>query len=181
MLEQMLYWADALHGMRSACLRYFNAAGADPDGRTGEDHRPETHLIPVAIDAAMGRRPPLLLFGDDYATSDGTCIRDYVHVTDLVQAHLQVLPYLNTASLTLNVGTGKGYSVRDVIAAIARVTGCPVPTIQAPRRPGDPAILVADPHRLRTLTGWHPRFTELDDMVRTAHAWRMAHPAGYPD
>ena len=181
MQEQLLHWADHLHGMRSACLRYFNAAGADPEGRAGEDHRPETHLIPVAIDAAMGRRPPLLLFGDDYPTSDGTCIRDYVHVTDLVQAHIRVLPLLEASSLALNVGTGRGYSVHEVIASVARVTNHPVPAIQSPRRAGDPAVLVADPHRLRELTGWTPRFTELDDMVRTAHDWRMAHPTGYPD
>jgi UDP-glucose 4-epimerase len=181
MLEQMLHWADALHGMHSACLRYFNAAGADPGGRAGEDHRPETHLIPAAIDAALGRRPPLAVFGDDYPTADGTCIRDYVHVTDLVQAHLHVLPGLGGGSMALNVGTGRGYSVREVIAAVARVTGRAVPIVAAPRRAGDPAILVADARRLRELTGWTPRLTDLDAMVRTAHAWRVSHPRGYEE
>jgi UDP-glucose 4-epimerase len=179
MLEQMLHWADALHGLRSARLRYFNAAGADPVGRAGEDHRPETHLIPAAIDAALGRRDPLLLFGEDYPTPDGTCIRDYVHVTDLAQAHLQVLPLLATGSVSLNVGTGRGFSVREVIAAVGRVTGRPVPVLPAPRRAGDPAVLVADATRLRARTGWAPRYIALDDMVATAHAWRADHPHGY--
>jgi UDP-glucose 4-epimerase len=179
MLEQMLHWADALHGLRSARLRYFNAAGADPAGRAGEDHRPETHLIPAAIDAALGRRDPLLLFGEDYPTPDGTCIRDYVHVTDLAQAHLQVLPLLATGSVSLNVGTGRGFSVREVIAAVGRVTGRPVPVLPAPRRAGDPAVLVADATRLRARTGWSPRYIALDDMVATAHAWRADHPYGY--
>jgi UDP-glucose 4-epimerase len=179
MLEQMLHWADALHGMRSARLRYFNAAGADPVGRAGEDHRPETHLIPAAIDAALGWRDPLLLFGEDYPTPDGTCIRDYVHVTDLVQAHLQVLKLLDAGSVALNVGTGQGFSVRQVIEAVGRVTGRAVPLQPAPRRAGDPAVLVADATRLRALTGWAPRITALDDIVATAHAWRAAHPHGY--
>jgi UDP-glucose 4-epimerase len=179
MLEQMLHWADALHGLRSARLRYFNAAGADPAGRAGEDHRPETHLIPAAIDAALGRRDPLLLFGEDYPTPDGTCIRDYVHVSDLARAHLQVLPLLDSGSVALNVGTGQGFSVRQVIASVARVTGRAVPVQPAPRRAGDPAVLVADASRLRALTGWAPRHTALDEMVATAHAWRAAHPDGY--
>ena len=179
MLEQLLYWADTLHGMRSACLRYFNAAGADPDGRAGEDHRPETHLIPSAIDAALGRRPPLEVFGADYDTADGTCVRDYIHVSDLVRAHLQVLPLLTNSSIALNIGTGRGYSVREVIDSVQRVTGTPVPVRPALRRPGDPAILVADASRLRTLTGWQPCYTTLDAMVTTAHAWRAPRPAGY--
>jgi UDP-glucose 4-epimerase len=179
MLEHLLHWADTLHGMRNARLRYFNAAGADPAGRAGEDHRPETHLIPAAIDAALGRRDPLLLFGDDYPTPDGTCIRDYVHVADLAQAHLQVLPLLESGSVALNVGTGHGFSVREVIASVARVTGRAVPVEPAPRRAGDPAVLVADATRLRALTGWTPQHTALDDMVATAHAWRATHPHGY--
>jgi UDP-glucose 4-epimerase len=178
-LEQMLHWADARYGMRSACLRYFNAAGADPAGRAGEDHRPESHLIPAAIDAALGRRPPLALFGDDYPTPDGTCIRDYVHVSDLAEAHLQVLPLLDGASWRLNVGTGQGHSVREVIASVERVTGRLVPVEPAPRRPGDPPALVADATLLRRVTEWSPRHAELDAMVRTACAWRLAHPAGY--
>jgi hypothetical protein len=178
-LEQMLHWADARYGMRSACLRYFNAAGADPAGRAGEDHRPESHLIPAAIDAALGRRPPLALFGDDYPTTDGTCIRDYVHVSDLAEAHLQVLPLLDGVSWRLNVGTGQGHSVREVIVSVERVTGRLVPVELAPRRPGDPPALVADATLLRRLTGWAPRHAALDAMVQTACVWRLAHPAGY--
>ncbi|KAA8433172.1 UDP-glucose 4-epimerase, partial [Acetobacter pomorum] len=117
MVERALYWADKIHGLKSACLRYFNAAGADPAGRAGEDHRPETHLIPLVIDAALKRRPALTLFGEDYPTPDGTCIRDYVHVTDLARAHLAVLPLLNDKSVVFNVGTGRGNSNREIIDA----------------------------------------------------------------
>jgi UDP-glucose 4-epimerase len=179
MIERGLAWADQIHGMHSACLRYFNAAGADPAGRLGEDHNPESHLIPLAIDAALGRRPPLTLFGSDYPTPDGTCIRDYVHVSDLAQAHLLALAQLDTRSVTYNLGNGAGHSVRDVLDSVGRVLGRPVPVIAGPRRPGDPAVLVASPARIIAETGWVPRFGDLDTMVRTAAAWRQAHPVGY--
>jgi UDP-glucose 4-epimerase len=181
MIERALHWADRIHGLRSASLRYFNAAGADPQGRLGEDHDPETHLIPLAIDAALGRRPPLAVFGSDYPTPDGTCIRDYVHVADLADAHVRVLDALETHSVTYNVGTGTGASVREIVDAVGRVAGRPVPVVEAPRRPGDPPALVAASDRLRAETGWAPRFTALDDIVRTAFAWREKHPAGYGD
>ena len=179
MLERALHWADQVHGLRSACLRYFNAAGADPAGRLGEDHTPETHLIPLAIDAALGRRPPLVLFGTDYPTPDGTCIRDYIHVTDLAQAHLLALAQLQGRSVTYNLGNGEGHSVRAVIDTVGRVLGRPVPVELGPRRPGDPAILVAASELIQRETGWQPRHASLDDIVRTAADWRRLHPNGY--
>jgi UDP-glucose 4-epimerase len=180
MLERALLWAERVHGLRSACLRYFNAAGSDPAGRLGEDHRPETHLIPLAIDAALGRRPALHVFGRDYPTPDGTCIRDYVHVTDLADAHLCALDRLQDTSVTYNLGNGQGYSVLQVIEAVADITGRAVPTVMAPRRAGDPPVLVASADRIRCETGWAPRFASLYDIVRTAVGWREAHPDGYP-
>ena len=179
MLERALFWADRIHGLRSACLRYFNAAGADAAGRLGEDHTPESHLIPLVIDAALGRRAELAVFGDDYPTPDGTCVRDYVHIADLADAHLRVLPGLETASVRYNLGNGHGYSVLEVIRAVERVSGRRVPFRIAPRRAGDPAVLIAAADRIRADTGWQPRFAELDAIVRSALLWRQAHPEGY--
>jgi UDP-glucose 4-epimerase len=181
MVEQGLAWADQVHGLRSACLRYFNAAGADPSGEIGEDHDPETHLIPLCIGAALGTRPPLTVFGTDYATPDGTCIRDYVHVNDLAAAHLAVLPLLETRSLRYNLGNGAGYSVKQVIESVERISGRKVPHSFGPRRAGDPSALVASSETLKRETGWLPRFAALDDIVRTAWAWHEAHPQGYAD
>ena len=179
MVERGLAWADQAHGLRSACLRYFNAAGADPGGEIGEDHDPETHLIPLCIGAALGTRPALVVFGTDYATPDGTCIRDYVHVNDLASAHIAVLPLLAERSLRFNLGNGAGYSVRQVIDSVERIGGLPVPHSFGPRRAGDPAVLVAASAALRRETGWVPRFPGLDDIVQTAWAWHEAHPQGY--
>jgi UDP-glucose 4-epimerase len=179
MLERTLYWAGRIHGLRSACLRYFNAAGADPAGRAGEDHTPETHLIPLVIDAALGRRPEIFVFGDDYPTPDGTCIRDYIHVTDLADAHMRALARLEQTSVTYNLGNGAGHSVLEVIRAVERVGGRRVPMRIGARREGDPAVLVAAADLLRSETGWSPKYAELDDIVRTAWAWREAHPNGY--
>lgn len=179
MIERVLHWADAVHGLHSACLRYFNAAGADPGGRAGEDHRPETHLIPLTIDAALGRRPALKLFGTDYPTRDGSCIRDYIHVTDLADAHLRALDQIHDRSVVYNIGNGEGYSNLEVIGAVERVSGRKVPWEAAGRRQGDPAKLVADSATLRRETGWTPRFAELDRIVETALLWREAHPEGY--
>lgn len=182
MIERALDWAHRVHGLRFAALRYFNAAGADPAGRVGEDHDPETHLIPLTIDAALGLRPPLTIFGDDYPTPDGTCIRDYVHVTDLAAAHLAVLDRLEAQEVCrYNIGNGAGHSVRQVIAAVERVGGRTVPHSIGPRRAGDPPVLVAASEALRSETGWQPRHAVLDDIVRTAWAWRVAHPRGYDD
>jgi len=178
MLERALFWAQR-QGLHSASLRYFNAAGADPDGRLGEDHRPETHLIPLVIDAALGRRGPLDIFGTDYPTPDGTCVRDYVHVSDLAAAHLGAASLLDGRNVTFNVGTGQGHSVRDVMRSVERVLGRPVPMRELGRRPGDPAVLVASAGLLREQTGWVPRYPDLDTMVAHAAAWRVAHPHGY--
>jgi UDP-glucose 4-epimerase len=185
MIERALHWASERHGLRHACLRYFNAAGADPSGRIGEDHDPETHLIPLVIDAALGRRGELTVFGTDYPTADGTCIRDYVHVTDLCTAHLCALDRLDHSfvggSLTYNLGNGQGHSVREVIATVEAVSGLTVPVRYGDRRPGDPAVLVAASDRIKAEAGWQPRYGDLSDIVNTAFRWRKAHPGGYRD
>ena len=179
MVERALHWAFAAHGLRSARLRYFNAAGADPAGRLGEDHRPESHLIPLVIDAVLGRRPPLDVFGGDYPTPDGTCIRDYVHVTDLARAHLLALDRLDEQDgVTWNLGCGTGRSVLAVIQSVERISGLKVPYRMAERRPGDAAVLVAASDRARA-AGWRPQYEALDEIVRTAFAWRESHPGGY--
>jgi UDP-glucose 4-epimerase len=181
MIERALHWADRVCGLRYAALRYFNAAGADPAGRIGEDHRPETRLIPLVIDAALGRRPVLEVYGSDYPTEDGTCIRDYVHVSDLARMHLLALDRLRFGSVTYNLGNGRGYSVLQVIDAVQRVTGLRVPYRIAPRRPGDPARLVATSARAHGDTGWTPQYGAIEDIVNTAFVWRKAHPDGYDD
>jgi UDP-glucose 4-epimerase len=180
-LERALLWAERVHGLRYASLRYFNAAGADPAGRYGEDHRPETHLVPLVIDAALGLRPGLEVYGSDYPTPDGTCLRDYVHVTDLADAHLLALDRLEHGSITVNLGSGTGHSVLQVIAAVERASNHKVPYRICPRRPGDAAVLVASSERATRELGWRPRFTDLDEIVRTALRWREAHPNGYAD
>ena len=180
-LERTLLWAERVHGLRYASLRYFNAAGADPAGRFGEDHRPETHLIPLVIDAALGRRAELEVYGNDYPTPDGTCLRDYVHVTDLADAHLLALRELERRSITVNLGNGTGHSVMQVIAAMERVSNRKVPYRFCPRRPGDAAVLVASSERAERELGWRPRFADLEEIVRTALRWREAHPNGYAD
>jgi UDP-glucose 4-epimerase len=181
MLERTLAWADRLCGLRSACLRYFNAAGADPQGRLGEDHSPETHLIPLVIDAALGRRPEIVVFGNDYPTPDGTCLRDYIHVTDLADAHVRALSRLDGDSVTYNLGNGAGHSVMDVIRTVEQVSGRRVPVRVAGRRAGDPAVLVAASDKLRRETGWSPKHDQLRQIVEHALMWRDAHPYGYGD
>jgi UDP-glucose-4-epimerase GalE len=167
-------------GLRWAALRYFNAAGADPDGELGEDHAPEIHLIPRAIDAATGGAP-LHLFGDDYPTPDGTCLRDYIHVSDLADAHVKALEVIveTGRSDAYNLGTGRPHSVRQVIEAVSRATGREVPWTIAPRRPGDPAVLYAAPQKAQSELGWSPRRPSLDDIVGTAWRWHREHPRGY--
>lgn len=179
MVERILHWADRLYGVKSACLRYFNAAGADPHGRAGEDHRPETHLIPLAIDVALGRRSALRLFGTDYPTHDGSCIRDYIHVTDLADAHIRVLDQIGARSVVYNLGNGRGYSNLEVIQSVERVSGCKVAWEKAGRRPGDAAVLVADSTSLRQDTGWAPQWSTLDKIVETTLRWRKNNPEGY--
>jgi UDP-glucose-4-epimerase GalE len=179
-IERALPHFERAYGMRSICLRYFNAAGADPDGELGEDHRPEQHLIPLALEAVSGGRP-LLVFGDDYPTPDGTCLRDYIHVTDLAQAHLRALDALErgVGSDVFNLGNGRPFSVRDVLQAVERVTGRPVPHTRAARRPGDPAVLYAANSRIQAELGWAPRFADLDTIIATAWRWLQAHPRKY--
>lgn len=172
MVEKMLDWFDQIHGVRSVCLRYFNASGADARGRTGEDHDPETHLIPLLFRAIQTGKP-ITLFGDDYATPDGTCIRDYIHVTDLAQAHIAAVESLCAGgpSRKFNVGTGKGFSVKEVLRAVEAVTGKKVPFEVGPRREGDPPVLVADSTRLQNELGWKPEYPRLHNIVETAWKW----------
>ncbi|WP_343079031.1 UDP-glucose 4-epimerase GalE [Ostreiculturibacter nitratireducens] len=171
--EQMLADHEAAYGTRYASLRYFNAAGADPDGSLGERHAPETHLIPLALLSAAGRRGRLDILGTDYDTPDGTCIRDYIHVTDLARAHLLALAHLlkGGRSLSLNLGTGRGHSVREIISAVENLTGCPLPVRERPRRVGDPPALVADPGRAAEVLGFRARMSDIDTLVRHAAAW----------
>lgn len=173
MIEKMLMWYAQAYGLRYVALRYFNAAGADPSGHIGEVHDPETHLIPLIIDAARGLRTDVSIFGVDYDTVDGTAIRDYVHVSDLAMAHVRSLQYLLGAgeSIALNLGTGRGHSVREVIAAVERVTGKSVPVTSSPRRDGDPPVLVADASLAKEILGWTPQFTDLNEIISTAVAW----------
>ena len=181
-VERALPHFEKAHGLRSMALRYFNAAGADPDGEIGEDHSPEIHIIPRAIEAALGG-PGLEVFGDDYPTPDGTCLRDYIHVTDLADAHVKALEALveTGRSGAYNLGVGRPHSVKDVIEAVERIAGRRVPWTIAPRRPGDPAVLYAAAHKAQAELHWTPRFPDLDAIVGTAWAWHRAHPHGYQD
>jgi UDP-glucose 4-epimerase len=177
MVERMLADLEHSHDLRWAALRYFNASGADPEGGLGECHEPETHLIPLALEAAAGLRPALSLFGSDYPTPDGTCVRDYVHVTDLASAHVLALERLLAGETcgARNLGTGRGQSNREILASIERVTGHPVPIEECPRRPGDPPELVADATRFMGETGWTPQHSDLDTVLSTAWAWLRHH------
>ncbi len=172
MLEQMLEDYDRAFGLKSVCLRYFNAAGADPDGELGERHQPETHLIPLVLQVASGRRESITVFGNDYDTPDGTCVRDYVHIADLCEAHWQAAEYLGAGGISrqFNLGNGSGFSVRQVIDVASAVTGKEIATCCADRREGDPARLVADATLARQVLGWIPKYTELSMIV--SHAWQ---------
>jgi UDP-glucose-4-epimerase GalE len=174
-VERMLADYDSAYGFRSVRLRYFNASGADPQGELGEDHHPETHLIPRGLMAAVGEIPTLEVFGTDYPTPDGTCVRDYIHVSDLASGHVRALDYLLSGgnSLSLNLGTGLGVSVQEVIGALERVTGRRIPVQRSPRRPGDPAVLIADATRARQVLAFTPTFTEIDPIVETAWQWHQ--------
>lgn len=183
MMEDMLQWYARQKGFRAISLRYFNAAGADPQGELGEDHRPEEHLIPATIEAAMGRRDKLTIFGDDYPTPDGTCVRDYIHVWDLAEAHLLALESFGGAeegiAKAFNLGSGTGFSVREVIETVSSVAGTEVPYEVGPRRTGDPARLIASSEQIRSELGWQPQFDNIERMVSDAWNWRRAHPEGY--
>ena len=180
MTERMLHWEGVAHGLGHVSLRYFNAAGADPEGEAGELHEPETHLIPLILDAALGRRAQIDILGTDYPTPDGSAIRDYIHVSDLAEAHVLALQHLERGgeSLALNLATGRGHSVREVVAAAERVTGRRIPRREAPRRPGDPPALVADATRAREVLGWTPRHSDLDSILATAWTWHRRQHAG---
>jgi UDP-glucose 4-epimerase len=182
-LENVLKSLAHAHGLSFAAFRYFNAAGAAEDGTIGEDHDPETHLIPVAIDVAVGRRPHLELFGTDYPTPDGTCLRDYVHVDDLSRAHIAVFDRLGKPGTQLfyNLGTGKPTSNREVIRAVEKITGCAVKVIESPRRPGDPPALYADSTKAQRDLGWKVKFPDIESIVATAWKWHSGHPRGYGD
>jgi UDP-glucose 4-epimerase len=187
MVEQML--ADFARRRRAAgddfacaSLRYFNVAGCDAEGRLGEDHEPETHLVPICLEAALGQRPHLTIFGTDYPTPDGTCIRDYVHVEDLVDAHVTVMRALRPGDeLVFNVGIGRGYSVREVVESARRVTGVDFPVVEGARRPGDPPALYNDPTAVRERLGWRASHADLDSIIETAWRWKRANPRGYGD
>lgn len=171
--ESALRWYGVAHGLRAFSLRYFNAAGADPGGEIGEDHDPETHLIPLVIQAALGQRQEVKIFGTDYPTPDGSAVRDYIHVSDLASAHVKAIDQLfaGSESRYLNLGTGRGYSVKEVIAVAERISGHSVNAKEAPRRPGDPAILVAQPGLAAQVLGWRPQYSNLDAIVATALHW----------
>jgi UDP-glucose 4-epimerase len=175
MVEQVLADYDYAFGLKSVCLRYFNAAGADPEGQLGERHIPETHLIPLVLQVASGRRSEIQVFGRDYDTPDGTCIRDYIHIVDLCSAHLLALQYLASGGVSerFNLGNGEGFSVQQVIDAVQKVTGRSVKVIDGPRRDGDPARLVADSTRVRTQLGWKPAYPDLESIVRHAWSWEI--------
>jgi len=176
-LERMLFWLDRTYGMRYACLRYFNACGASEE--RGEDHDPETHIIPLILQVALGQRADFAIFGNDYPTPDGTCIRDYIHVIDLAQAHILALHALEGGSRTYNLGSGRGFSVKEVVDMARAVTGRPIPTRVVARRPGDPAVLVASSDKIRRELGWEPKYPDLRTILETAWNWHLSRPNGY--
>ena len=179
-VERMLDDYAAAYGFAFAALRYFNAAGAAPEGDLGEDHDPESHLIPLVLQVALGQREKISIFGDDYPTPDGSCVRDYIHVLDLASAHLAALDRLQAGQgIKVNLGTGRGYSVKEVIETCRRITGHPIPAIVGPRRPGDPPELVADSSLARRTLAWQPKYAAIEAIVETAWKWHKSHPRGY--
>jgi UDP-glucose 4-epimerase len=180
LVERMLAWFHRIHGFRYASLRYFNAAGSN--GRSGESHNPESHLIPLILQVANGQREHVSIFGTDYPTPDGTCVRDYIHVTDLADAHVLALEALDSHDkLIYNLGNGAGFSVRQVIDSVRRITGEPIKVVEAARRPGDPAVLVASSDKIRKELNWKPKYPQLDQIVSTAWEWMQTHPQGYAE
>ncbi|HIX70839.1 MAG TPA: UDP-glucose 4-epimerase GalE [Candidatus Enterococcus stercoravium] len=183
MMEKMMKWCDNAYGMKYVALRYFNVAGAKADASIGEDHDPETHLVPIILQVALGQRQALKIFGDDYYTPDGTCIRDYVQVEDLIAAHILALEYLKAGndSNVFNLGSNNGYSVKEMLDAAREATGKEIPAEIAPRRAGDPAKLVAASEKAKTVLGWEPAYTDIKEIIRTAWNWHVSHPNGYDD
>ena len=180
-VEKMLKWSDIAYGIKYVSLRYFNACGADASGKIGEDHRPESHLIPIVLQTALKKRKNITIYGDDYDTEDGTCIRDYVHVTDLANAHILALKKLRDGgeSSVYNLGSGKGFSVKEIINKAREVTGDPIPAVLGPRRAGDPARLIASSEKIKRELGWKPRFDDIGSIIETAWKWHKNHPDGY--
>lgn len=180
-MEHMMRWVSRAHGLRYAALRYFNACGAHPSGAIGEAHNPETHLVPIILQVPAGQRDAVSVFGDDYPTRDGTCVRDYIHVTDLSQAHVLALDYLlgGGESDVFNLGNGVGFTVQEVLETARAVTGHPIPARIAPRRSGDPAQLVASSEKAKEVLRWRPRYDSLNDIISTAWEWHKSHPNGY--
>jgi len=183
MMERMIDWFDKVLGIKYVSLRYFNAAGAHDSGRIGEDHRPESHLIPLILQTALGQRPSIAVFGDDYNTPDGTCVRDYIHVSDLADAHLLAVEHLIAGgeSNIFNLGNGQGFSVKEVIEQVREVTGRDFEVVMSPRRAGDPGVLIASSDKARSVLKWQPKRSSLDNIIRSAWAWHSAHPGGYDD
>jgi UDP-glucose 4-epimerase len=182
-MENMMSWFEQAHGIEYVSLRYFNACGAHESGRIGEDHRPETHLVPLVLQVALGQRDHLSIFGDDYPTPDGTCIRDYLHVSDLADAHLLALDHLRRGggSRVYNLGNGAGFSVKELLEVARRVTGHPIPAVVSPRRAGDPAVLVASSERIKQELNWQPKRESLEAMIASAWNWHRSHPNGFDD
>lgn len=183
MMEKMMKWCDQAYGMRYVALRYFNVAGAKADASIGEDHDPETHLVPIILQAALGQREYLGIYGDDYDTKDGTCIRDYVYIEDLIAAHIAALEYLRNGneSNIFNLGSNNGYSVKEMLEAAREVTGKEIPAKILPRRAGDPSKLVASSEKAKEILGWQPKVTDIKEIIKTAWDWHISHPKGYED
>lgn len=181
MMEKILKWCDKAYGMKFVALRYFNVAGAKLDGSIGEDHTPESHLVPLILQTALGQRDELTIFGDDYATQDGTCIRDYVHVVDLVEAHILALEYLKSEkqSNKFNLGSNTGFSVKEILNTAREVTGREIPATVAARRTGDPSTLIASSEKAKTILGWNPQYTDINDILASAWNWHKNSPHGY--
>jgi len=181
MMEKMFKWADLAHGIRFVSLRYFNVAGADQSGDIGEAHGVETHLIPLVLQVPLGKRKEITIFGDDYPTKDGTCIRDYIHVTDLIDAHMRALDYLRQGhgSEIFNLGSGDGFSVKEIIDVARKVTGHEIPAVIAARRAGDPSTLIASSEKAERLLGWKPKYNDVETIVKDAWNWHSKHPNGF--
>lgn len=181
MMENMMRWCDEAYGIRYVALRYFNVAGAKLDHSIGEDHTPETHLVPLLLQTALGQRESFTIFGEDYPTQDGTCVRDYVHVVDLIQAHLKAYDYLVNGgkSDAFNLGSNEGFSVKEMLTAARQITGKEIPVKIGPRRAGDPAVLVASPQKAKTILGWTPEYTTIETIFSSAWSWHQTHPHGY--
>lgn len=180
-MEKMFHWTGLAHGLRYVSLRYFNACGAHKSGNIGEAHNPETHLIPLILQVPNKKREAISIYGDDYDTKDGTCVRDYIHVTDLAQAHILAVDYLRKGneSNIFNLGNGIGFTVKEVIEAARKVTGDPIKTVTTPRRAGDPAVLIASSEKAKTILGWKPEHAKLEEIIASAWLWHKNHPNGY--